>query len=103
MEDLMPSEYAKRYDIKPWNLPNLTDQNANKQPQYSTKKPEHPQPSGFVALFYRIVQYVPYRRLTLHRMLTKQQNSYLSIAKLSSLDIIPPFLKILHYPISIRP
>ena len=21
MEDLLPNEYAKRYDIKPWNLP----------------------------------------------------------------------------------
>ena len=64
MEDLMPSEYAKRYDIKPWNLPNLTDQNANKQPQYSTKKPEHPQPSGSFAPFCLIVQYVLYRMLT---------------------------------------
>ena len=42
----------------------LTDQNANKHPQNSTKKPEHPQRPGFFMLFCYIVQYV------LHGMLT---------------------------------
>ena len=36
----------------------LTDQNANKHPQNSTKKPEHPQRPGFFMLFCYIVQYV---------------------------------------------
>ena len=45
-------------------FPTLTDQNANKHPQNSTKKPEHPQRSGFFVLFCQIVQYVLHRILT---------------------------------------
>ena len=44
-------------------FPTPTDQNANKHPQNSTKKPEHPHRSGFFALFCPIEQSV------LHRML----------------------------------
>ena len=46
-------------------FPTLTDQNACKYPQNGTKKPEHPQRSGFLALFYHIVQCSFNRILTL--------------------------------------
>ncbi|MDE6272794.1 MAG: hypothetical protein K2M31_07285, partial [Muribaculaceae bacterium] len=69
-------------------FPTLTDQNANKQrPQNTTKKPEHPQRSGFFAPFCPIGQYVLHRMLTLNKAFPLYKDSFNSFCLVSDNDL----------------